>query len=136
MVVTLPAKHSDPSLELLRPYITRTVRVLESAGVQVQQSWLDPKDPRDATIVCLILGQSRALVWDEEVGWRHGLFESGQPGVRTRLAGTTHLGGGVLPTPNEVVSRFTNGTSEPSRKYRAHTDDPERFDDQVRTLMT
>ena len=134
MADTLPAPHSDPSLEVLRPYIAQTVRCLEAFSVQVERSWLDPVRPRDATIVCQINGERHAVVFDEETGWRYGHFENGWPGVRTLLVGAVHMGGGLLPSPDEVATRFVSGVSEPACKYRIYSDETERFDGQVRTL--
>ena len=136
MADTLPAPHSDPSLEVLRPYIAQTVRWLEASSVQVERSWLDPAAPRDATIVFQIGSERHAFVWDEETGWRHGPFESGRPGIRTVLSKDVHvhLGGGLVPHPHDVATRFTSGVSEPPRKYRKYTEEPERLDDYLRNL--
>ncbi|MEV5569132.1 DUF6292 family protein [Spirillospora sp. NPDC052269] len=120
--------HEDVKLDVFRPYLTESVRALEAAGVEPTQAWLDPSGPRDATIV---MG-SRALVWDEESGWRVGDYVSGEPGVRTRLEDARYLGGGVLIEPTEVAERMSAGTSEPYRRFRSHEDDPEGLDAEVR----
>ncbi|MDN3353058.1 DUF6292 family protein [Actinomadura sp. DC4] len=94
------------------------MRALVLQGLAVDRSWLDPSDPRDATVV---LADSRALVWDESAGWRIGLFRSGSPGVRTALDGAVHLGGGPLPDPDELGLRAGSGISEVGRRYRSYT---------------
>ncbi|MQY07205.1 DUF6292 family protein [Actinomadura macrotermitis] len=126
-----PAPHEDPALELLRPYLTEAVLALHNAGVTVVRSWLDPSGPRDATIV---LADGRALVWDEETGWRVGPYVAGEQGVRTVLADAVHLGGGVLPVPSEVVWRLLAGITGSCVKYRAHDENPAAFDAVVRAL--
>ncbi|RMI46993.1 hypothetical protein EBO15_05075 [Actinomadura harenae] len=120
--------HEDVKLDVFRPYLAESVRALEAAGAEPTQAWLDPCGPRDATIV---MG-AKALVWDEESGWRVGDFVSGEPGERTRLEDVRHLGGGVLIEPSEVAARMAAGTSEPYRRYRSHEDDPEGLDAEVR----
>ena len=88
------------------------------------RSWLDP---REATIVftgpapCVSSGPL-ALVWDEETGWRRGVFESGHQGIRTILSTATYLGSGVLPGHPELVNRLLSGADEPRRPYRRVTD--------------
>ncbi|WP_157430069.1 DUF6292 family protein [Actinomadura oligospora] len=124
--------HEDAKLDVFRPYLTESVRALEAAGVEPTEAWLDPCGPRDATIV---LG-SRALVWDEESGWRVGGFVKGEPGVRTQLEDARYLGGGVLIEPAEVAERMAAGTSEPYRRFRAHEDDPESLDAEVRARFS
>ncbi|TDD76719.1 DUF6292 family protein [Actinomadura rubrisoli] len=132
----MPPGHEDPSLDLLRPYITRSAMALRAVGVELEQSWLDPSGPRDATIRYLKDGQSHALVWDEESGWRLGGFVSGRPGERTRLRDPRYLGGELLLAPGEVARRVVDGESEPYRRFRDHDEDPERFDDTVRSVFT
>ena len=46
-----PPHHPDPWVDLLYGYVTRAVTGLESGGLQVERSWLDPRNPRDATII-------------------------------------------------------------------------------------
>jgi Family of unknown function (DUF6292) len=127
MANTLPPQHEDPAVDLLRPYIAQTVRALESAGVEVEQSWLDPSGPRDATIVYRVVNERHALVWDEEAGWRSGKFRAGRPGQRTQLVNAVYLGGGLTPAPEEVSNRLTRGASEAFRKYRDHATEVEHF---------
>ncbi|MFB4313367.1 DUF6292 family protein [Actinomadura sp. 21ATH] len=129
---TLPARHEDPALDLLRPYITASARALLAAGVELERSWLDPSGPRDATIVCRLKGETRALVWDEESGWRIGGFISGRPGERTQLSDARYLGQEVLPRPEKVAKAVVTDSTHPARKYRDHFDDPASFDDTVR----
>ncbi|GAA1529992.1 hypothetical protein GCM10009678_10030 [Actinomadura kijaniata] len=125
----LPPHHLDPRLEVFHPYLSATVEALQAVGVRVAGSWLDPMAPRDATIR---LADGRALVWDEETGWRVGGYVRGEAGVRTELADVRHLGGGVLPTPWEVVERLLVGMGEPLVRYRSYDDEPERVDRQAR----
>ncbi|MEW2358542.1 DUF6292 family protein [Spirillospora sp. NPDC029432] len=131
---TLPARHEDPALDLLRPYITASARALQAAGIELERSWLDPSGPRDATIVCRLEGETRALVWDEETGWRIGGFVSGRPGERTRLADARYLGQEVLPLPQAVADAVVTGSAHPRRKFRSHSDDTESFDAEVRQV--
>ncbi|GAA0379035.1 hypothetical protein GCM10009530_32080 [Microbispora corallina] len=123
MIVT-PAPYSHAWLRLPVAYVAQ---VAEALGARVLQWWDDPYDPRDAT-VRLVDGD--ALVWDEETGWRHGRFVSGEKGVRTRLEGIRYLGGGVLPRPADVVgllddARYGSGTR---LVYRSFTDLHDGFD--------
>lgn len=127
MTNTSPPQHEDPAIDLIRPYIAQTVRALESAGVEVERSWLDPSGPRDATIVYRVPDGRHALVWDEETGWRRGEFRTGRSGLRTVLVGAVHLGGGVIPAPVEVADRLTRDASEAFRRYRHHATEVERF---------
>jgi hypothetical protein len=116
----LPQPHPDPWIELTRRYVTAAVRALPRAGLEVEHAWLDPRDPRDATIMYSSPANAVpwALVWDEETGWRNGLFESGAQGTRTQLSDVRYLGGRVLPSSADLISRLTGGVSEPRRQYR------------------
>ena len=129
---TLPPRHEDPSLDLLRPYITASAQALREAGTELERSWLDPRSPRDATILCRLEDRTCGLVWDEESGWRVGGFVSGRPGERTRLSNPRYFGTGVLPPPAEVASEVLAGERRPYRKFRSHSEDPEVFDAQLR----
>jgi hypothetical protein len=114
-----PLQHRVPRVNTTRNYVTQSVHALIQQGLAVNRSWLDPTDPRDATIV---LADTRALVWDEMTGWRIGLFRSGTQGVRSALDGAVHLGGGPLPSPAEVARRAGGGMSAPERHYRSYAD--------------
>ncbi|GAA4597624.1 hypothetical protein GCM10023194_72950 [Planotetraspora phitsanulokensis] len=100
----MPEPYSQEWLRLPVPYVRQVAQAL---GERVARWWDDPFDPRDATIVLL---DGTALVWDEESGWRHGRFVSGEQGVRTELAAVRHLGGGVLPEPARVVALLDDPT--------------------------
>ena len=124
---TTPPAHPDPWVDVLRSYITRAVESLTASGLLVERSWLDPRDPRDATIIFThpasnVSAEKLALVWDEVTGWRSGVFQSGERGVRTVLSGTAYLGGGVLPEGTGLVGRVLAGASEPRREYRSVAD--------------
>lgn len=125
----MPPPHEDAALDVLRPYISSTVSALMVAGIECAESWLDPRGPRDATIK---LSDTRAVVWDEETGWRIGAYLDGEQGIRTRLADARYLGGGVLPAPRELARRVAEGITEPRRKWRDHDDAIDVFDDEVR----
>ncbi len=114
-----PLPHPDFHVDMTRNYVTHGVRALTAMGLVVDRSWLDPSDPRDATIV---LGDSRALVWDEAMGWRIGRFKAGEQGVRTSLDDAAHLGGGPLPSPAELARRVAGGMTAPARAYRSYAD--------------
>jgi hypothetical protein len=116
-------------VDATRNYVTQSVHALVQQGLDIDRSWLDPSDPRDATVV---LADSRALVWDEMTGWRIGLFGSGKPGARTALEGAVHLGGGPLPTPAELAGRVASGESATRREYRSYVAS-DGFDDVLRT---
>ncbi|MCW2900953.1 MAG: hypothetical protein JWO67_3218 [Streptosporangiaceae bacterium] len=132
----IPKPHPDPWIDLLRDYVTETVRALAHEDVQVQRSWLDPRDPRDATILylpCTGAADGRlALVWDEETGWRTGGYESGDQGVRTELTDAAYLGGGALPDPRELVGHLLDGTTAPRRTTRSYEDLRDGLDDALR----
>ncbi|GIH25423.1 hypothetical protein Aph01nite_37330 [Acrocarpospora phusangensis] len=107
-----PQPYSDAWLALPAAYIARVARVLNA-----DRWWDDPCDPRDGTI---LLPGGFALVWDEESGWRHGVFLSGRQGVRTELAGVRYLGGGVLPEPGSVAGLLPGDVERPV--YRSYRD--------------
>lgn len=119
-----PPVHPDPWVDVLRGYVTNAVEGLSQSGLKVERSWLDPRNPRDATIIFThpasnVSAEKLALVWDEVTGWRRGVFQSGQQGVRTVLSDPAYLGGGVLPEDAELVGRVLARTSEPRREYRS-----------------
>jgi hypothetical protein len=133
---TTPPAHQDPWVNVLRGYVAKTVESLSTGGLMVERSWLDPRNPRDATIIFThpapnVSAEKIALVWDEVTGWRHGVFESGEQGVRTVLSGTVHLGGGVLLEGAEFVGRVLTGASEPRREYRRVTQLRDGLDDRL-----
>ena len=123
----IPDAHEDPWLNLLRGYVSATVRALAAGGLRPEASWLDPRDPRDATI--LLGDETRALVWDEETGWREGAYISGRPGVRTELADAAYLGGGVLVAPAELAARLHAGTTATRELHRSRHDLHDGLDD-------
>lgn len=132
----VPQPHPDPWVDLLRGYVSQAVRALADNDLEVQRSWLDPCDPRDATIVYVpgdgVRDRELALVWDEETGWRTGTYESGEQGVRTGLGDATFVGGGALVDPRELVGRLMDGTTAPRRAYRSYTDLRDGLDDALR----
>jgi hypothetical protein len=104
--------HPIPRVEEIYGYVLRSIRDLQKRGLKVQRAHLDPCNPVDATIyVC-----SFALVWNEQIGWRCGEPESGEPGERTHLANSIELGGSVLLRP-ELLADFvaSNSVGEPIR---------------------
>ncbi|GAB2815125.1 hypothetical protein GCM10027176_19710 [Actinoallomurus bryophytorum] len=123
-----PLEHPDSWVDAARNYMTQSVHALLQRGLGIDRSWLDPSDPRDATVV---LADTRALVWDEVTGWRIGRFGSGAQGVRTALEGAVHLGGGPLPPPAELARRVARGTAGPRREYRSYADS-DGFDEVLR----
>ncbi len=117
----LPEPYSEDWLRLPVPYVRQVAAAL---GERVDQWWDDPFDPRDATIRLM---DGTALVWDEESGWRHGRFVSGEQGVRTQLAGVRFLGGGALPPPEHVATllddtAYGSARRPAYRSYRHHDD--------------
>jgi hypothetical protein len=121
---SVPAPHDDTWVDLLRGYVAMAVEGLNEGGLRVERSWLDPRDPRDATIIFNhpasgVSAEELALVWDEVTGWRRGVFQGGQQGIRTVLSEPAYLGGGVLPEASELVGRVVAGASEPQRQYRS-----------------
>jgi Family of unknown function (DUF6292) len=129
-----PAAHPDLWVNVLRGYVTRTVEALATGNLLVERSWLDPRNPRDATVIFSdpasnVSAEKLALVWDEITGWRRGTFISGEQGVRTDLADVSYLGGGVLPNENDVVNRVRAGASAPRSAYRSVADLRDGLDD-------
>lgn len=104
-----PAHHPDPEVNAAHGYITDLVEALNSRGVQVDRSWLDPKGPVDATIVT----GDNALVWDEWNGCTFGLYVPGRLGERTVLKDARRLGGGVLLPPPVLARLVETGTALP-----------------------
>jgi hypothetical protein len=110
--------------------VAAVATALAARGFTVQRCWLDPYDPRDATIRC---ANALALVWDEETGWRQGQFVSGAPGERTVLAQPTALGGGLLPEPAAVAYRLLHRQTGAAQVYRSFHDLRDGLDDALRT---
>lgn len=125
----IPTPHPDPWVNILGPYVTEVVLALNANGIHVQQSWLDPRGPRDATILFSNPGEHSmssnvlALVWDEETGWRRGHFVDGAQGRRTTLTQMAYLGGGLLPRADELAHRIIGERSETPRRHRSCDDD-------------
>jgi hypothetical protein len=129
-----PPAHPDPWVNVTRGYVTKAVEDLTESGLKIDRSWLDPRDPRDATVIFRhpasnVSAAELALVWDEVTGWRCGTFESGQQGVRTVLSDARYLGGGVLLEGPELAGRVLSGASEPRRYYRSAEDRQDGLDD-------
>jgi hypothetical protein len=122
--IIIPTPHCDPWIDLLRSYVTEAVAALVAGGVHVEASWLDPANPRDATLrfrspyADPAAQAELALVWDEETGWRRGQFVSGAPGRRTVLRRATYLGGDLLPTGAELAYRVRHGLAVPPIRHR------------------
>lgn len=137
---TAPTPHPDPWVNLPHRYVAATAAALGAGRLRVDGAWIDPSDPRDATIVYAAdtrLGDSgglHALVWDEETGWRAGRLVGGHQGMRTRLADVRHLGGGVLPSPGEVERRLRAGADVPRVRYRSYRAVRDGLDDAMRSL--
>lgn len=134
----IPAPHPDPDIDALRPMITSVVLAFVEHGIRVHASWLDPRDPRDATIL-YSLDTSRdassgplAAVWDEETGWRSGDFVSGSQGSRTTLTNVRFLGGGLLPDRGEVARMIAGQTTAVPQTYRRYTDSSDGFETALR----
>ena len=133
----LPSPHPNPWINTLHGYTTMAVDALACRGLRVHRSWLDPADPRDATILFeggAARGEAglRALVWDEVTGWRSGVFVSGKPGVRTVLTDVAHLGGGLVPGAGEVAWRAAAGVTVPASAYRSFRDGHDGLEDVLR----
>ena len=68
----VPAVHPDPWVNVLHGYVTQATERLTAGGLLVERSWLDPRDPRDATIIfsdpaANVSAEKLALVWDESI---------------------------------------------------------------------
>src|ERR1700761_761936 len=115
-----PPVHPDRWVNVLHGYVTEAVEALKSGGLLIERSWLDPRDPRDATIVfshpaANVTTKQLALVWDEVAGWRCGTFQSGKQGIRTQLSDVTYIGGGLLVGGHELAGRVLADANEPRR---------------------
>jgi hypothetical protein len=131
---SMPLSHPDPWVNVLRGYVTEAVEAIDEHGLVVKRSWLDPRDPRDATIVFRhpasnVSTEELALVWDEVTGWRSGIFESGEQGVHTLLSDPRYLGGGVLLDGQDLAGRVLAGATEPRREHRSVADLRDGLDD-------
>lgn len=129
-----PPAHEDPWVDMLRGYVTSAAEGLAQGGLTVERSWLDPRDPRDATVIFThpasnVSADKLALVWDEVTGWRRGVFQRGHRGVRTVLSGTAYVGGGLLPDSTELLARVLRDASEPWHQYRSISDLHDGLDD-------
>jgi Family of unknown function (DUF6292) len=125
-------RHLLPWVNLPEAYIRATIEALQSRnGLEMPRAWMDPSDPRDATVL-ITSDKTRALVWDEESGWRTGRFVDGAQGTRTELGDLSYLGGGAVPSPEEVAHRLATGTSVARPQYRAYTDMRDGIDDLLR----
>jgi len=91
---------------------------LAGRDIEVDRSWLDPRDPIDATI----LMESMALVWDEWRGWTAGRYVSGAPGERTVLEDSVSLGGGIALDPAHVAHLVKAGRVEAPVRARSRAD--------------
>jgi hypothetical protein len=128
-----PQPHQDSFLDALRPYIASVVLELSESGWGVSCSWLDPFDPRDATVVFRSeTNAPEALVYDEETGWRVGRFVSGEPGVRTVLAGARTLNAGLLPAPAEVARCLAEQDFTEPTMFRHHNDLYDGYEERLR----
>lgn len=114
-----PLPHPDPQVDVIRGYITGLVDALDRQGMEVLHSWLDPRDPLDATIQM----RARTVVWNEEQGCIIGDFVSGRPGQRTVLSNATPLGGSVLLDPNLLAYLVKTGRTAPQVKPRSFATD-------------
>ena len=129
-----PARHEDPFVDILHAHVTRAAESLTAGGLTIERSWLDPRDPRDATIILSdpasnLSARELALVWDEVTGWRSGVFEGGHQGVRTDLSSVNYLGGGLVLNGPELAARFRDGASEGRHEYRSIADVRDGLDD-------
>jgi hypothetical protein len=125
-------RHVEPySDEWLRQPIGYVRQVVDQLGAEVTDWWEEPCDPRAAT---LRLADGRALVWDEESGWRLGAYVAGGPGRHTELTGVRYLGHGLLPKPERVPEALSDaragvGASSAWRPcYRSHRNCRDGFD--------
>ncbi|MEV0381748.1 DUF6292 family protein [Nonomuraea sp. NPDC050643] len=121
----LPQKHPQFWVDLPAAYTACVAVALIEQGIPIADLWVDPSDPRDATIK-LAGPRSFALVWDEASGWRHGPFVSGRRTMRTELVAskTRYLGDEVLPQPR-TVARLLEADDMSARApqpYRSHFD--------------
>jgi len=132
-------QHLDPWVNLPSGYVGHVMKGLATGGLSIQASWMDPRDPRDSTIVYAddtartSTGALRALVWDEETGWRDGVFVSGEQGVRTKLTDVTYLGGGLLVDGAELARRKHDDVRVARPVYRSRHDLRDGLDDTLRT---
>jgi hypothetical protein len=130
---SMPLSHPDPWVNVLRGYVTEAVEAIDEHGLVVERSWLDPRDPRDATIIFShpAAVTELGLVWDEVTGWRCGIFESGAQGVRTVLSDTRYLGGALLLSGQDLAGRVLAGAAEPRREHRSVADRHDGLDDSL-----
>ena len=125
-------RHPEAWVNRPEGYLRTAIEALQGGGLEVPLAWLDPCDPRDATI--LIGDSTRALVWDEQTGWRTGRFVAGRQGMRTELADVSYLGGGAVPAAPEVAHRLLTGTSVQRPTYRSYKDVRDGLDDLLGTI--
>jgi hypothetical protein len=113
-----PVSHPNSEVDVIRGFITASIDATRALGVTVEDCWLDPSGPVDATLRF----RGFACVWTEQNGWTRGEFVSGIQGERTVLANPVLLGGGVLLDPYEFAVLLRDGTTAvqtPTRAIRA-----------------
>jgi len=117
IVVTTPERHPHPWVNLPFHYVQAVLWELERTGHVIDRAWLDPSDPRDATIVFTNL---QALTWDESRGWLAGDYVGGEQGVRTVLADARQLVRKILPSSAEVATAVVRDLGTDPVQLRAY----------------
>ncbi|WP_143591035.1 DUF6292 family protein [Thermoactinospora rubra] len=113
--------------ELHVGYIHDVYIALVRREIRPSAHWITEFLPRSATIVLaepyLPGGMEYALAWDEECGWRFGVFVQGDARCPTLLKWQTCMCGDVLPDPGEVADtvRFLAERSHGRRRLRRRT---------------
>lgn len=121
MPIAEPVPHPDRWVNHPSGYITGIMGHLITTGFVIDRAWMDPCQPRDAT---LVLSDLRAITWDEDRGLLLGRYVSGRQGERTVLADPVQLSKSILMEPAAVPAAVRAGRgTEPTRLRRHGTRD-------------
>jgi hypothetical protein len=117
MPIAEPVPHPDRWVNRPWGFITGITGQLIKAGFVIDRAWMDPSQPRDAT---LVLSDLRAITWDEDRGLLLGRYVSGHQGERTVLTGSVQLSKRILMEPAAVPAAVRAGRGTKPTQLRSY----------------
>jgi hypothetical protein len=117
MPIAEPVPHPDHWVNHPSGYIKGIIGHLITTGFVIDRAWMDPCQPRDAT---LVLSDLRAITWDEDRGLLLGRYVSGHQGERTVLADPVQLSKRILMEPAAVPAAVRAGRGTKPTQLRSH----------------